>query len=421
MQSLLIRILARLARAILARHRPKVVAVAGSVGKTSTTRAVTAVLGRSFLTRGSAKNHNNEIGVPLTVIGAERTGGRSPFAWAVILWKGLMVAYGPARPYPKVLVLEMATDRPGDLAYLTSIARPDVAVVTAVSEEHTEFLGDLDGVAREEGTIVEALPAEGVAALNGDDPRVAAMAGRTGARVVTYGFGEACRVRAAWRRTESALGTVFTRFGLAIAGREFDINLSGAVGVGNVYAALAAAAVAEALGVDPDFIPYGLAGYQPPPGRLRLLPGIKGTLLLDDTYNASPRAAALALETFREVVQGRPGRRIAALGDMLELGAISEPSHRELGRRAAGTGLDLLVAVGPLSKFTCEEAMAAGMSEKDVFHFHTAAEAGRFLQERLHPGDNVLIKGSRGMRMEKIVKELMAEPERAKELLVGQE
>ncbi len=411
-------LLAFLARAVLARYRPRIVAVAGSVGKTSTTRAVTAVLARSFSVRGSAGNHNNEIGVPLTVLGEARSGGRSPFVWTGILARGFLLAFGPARAYPKVLVLEMATDHPGDLAYLTSIASPDVAVLTAIAEEHTEFLGDLDGVAREEGAVVHALGPEGIAVLNADDPRVAALAEGLGDRAVTFGFGESAQVRAERVGAELALGTVFTRFGLRIGERSLPVNLPGALGEGNVYAALAAASVALALRIDPALIPYGLAEYQPPPGRLRVLPGIKGVTLLDDTYNASPRAVELALKTFRALPAA--GRKIAALGDMLELGALTEEAHRQVGAAAASSGIDVLIGVGPASVFLCEAARRSGLSEDRVFHFPNAGEAGRFLQERLHPGDALLIKGSQGIRMEKIVRELMAEPGRAAELLVRQ-
>lgn len=413
-------LLAFLSRAVLERYRPTVVAVAGSVGKTSTTRAVAAVLGRAFPTRASAKNHNNEIGVPLTILGEASSGGGSPFAWLGILWRGYRLAFGPVQPYPTVLVLEMATDHPGDLDYLTAIAPPDVSVLTAVSEEHTEFLGDLDGVAKEEGTIVRAVAEHGAAALNADDPRVAPMAAGLGERAVLFGFGPGARVRAERVAIETALGTIFTRFDLLIDGVRYPVNLSEAIGEGNVYAALAAAAVALALGLDPAAIPYGLAEYQPPPGRLRVLPGVKRTVIVDDTYNSSPRAALLALRTFRDLPHEGSARRVAALGDMFELGGLTEESHRCVGKAAAESGLDMLIGVGAASVFLCEAARAAGMPEERVFHMHDVAEAGRFLQDRLHPGDAVLVKGSRGMRMERVVKELMAEPERAAELLVGQ-
>jgi UDP-N-acetylmuramoyl-tripeptide--D-alanyl-D-alanine ligase len=420
MTKILQSLLAELVKVVLARYKPRIVAVAGSVGKTSTTRAITAVLARSFPTRGSAKNHNNEIGVPLTILGEAKTGGRSPAAWIGILWRGFRIAYGPAQDFPKILVLEMATDHHGDLAYLTSIAPPDVAVLTAVAEEHTEFLGDLDGVAKEEGTVVSAVRGKGQAVLNADDVRVAAMAEGLGDRAILFGFGPGAKVRAERVTAEVAFGSVFTRFDLRLADQVYPVNLGDALGEGNVYAALAAASVALAFGIEPSVIPYGLAEYQPPPGRLRVLPGIKSTMLIDDTYNSSPLAAELALNTFRALPLVAGGRKIAVLGDMLELGSLTEEAHRRIGTLAAETGLSLLIGVGVASATLCDAAREGGMSDDQVFHHGNAQETARFLQERLQPGDLVLIKGSQGIRAERIVKELMAEPGRAGELLVRQ-
>ncbi len=412
-------LLAFLARAVLERYKPRIVAVAGSVGKTSTTRAITATLARSMPTRGSAKNHNNEIGVPLTILGEAKSGGRSPFAWLGILWRGFRLAFGPAQAYPKVLVLEMATDHPGDLAHLVAIAPPDVAVLTAISEEHTEYLGDLDGVAKEEGTIITSLSKSGIAILNADDARVAAFAA-VAPKAIRFGFDASADVRAERVAPELALGTVFTRFDLVIDAHRYPVNLPGALGNGNVSAALAAAAVALVFHIEPALIPYGLAEYEPPAGRLRVLPGIKGATLVDDTYNSSPRAAELALSTFRGLPLASGGRRVAVLGDMLELGALTEDAHRRVGAMAANSGVETLIGVGTASALLCQSAKEAGMAEDRVFHFSKAEDAGRFLQERLHTGDLVLIKGSQGVRLERIVKELMAEPERAAELLVRQ-
>lgn len=280
MTKTLLKILRTLTVRILARYEPIVVAVTGSVGKTSTSKAITAVLKRSFDVRQSPKNFNNEIGVPLTIIGAERSGGKSPFTWASILWRGLAYAYGAKKSYPKVLVLEMGADHPGDLAYLTEMARPDIAVVTAVSAAHTEFFKDIDGVAQEKGTLVEALPEGGVAVLNGDDPRVRGMAERTKAKKVWYGFSDE-QVRAENVHFESAMGTYFTRFDLKVGQEGLVVTLAESVGPGNIYAALAAAAVGRSLGVTPELLSCGLAEYQPPPGRLRVIRGIKNTTILD--------------------------------------------------------------------------------------------------------------------------------------------
>jgi UDP-N-acetylmuramyl pentapeptide synthase len=266
-------------------------------------------------------------------------------------------------------------------------------------------------VAAEEGTAVEAVPEGGSVILNADDGRVLAMAARTKARVLTFGFSPKADLKARAIETESAMGTYFTRFEIwSTGGRSLPVTLSGAIGDGNVYAALAAAAVAKALGVSDELIPYGLAEYQPPPGRLRLLAGRGGAFIIDDTYNSSPRAAELALKTLAGLSAGQTGRKMAVLGDMLELGEMTEESHRRVGTAAAASGLDLLVCVGPKSRTLCQEAVKNGMHEKSVLHFGSAEEAGHFLHDKITSGDRLLIKGSRGMRMEKAVKILMADP-----------
>lgn len=413
------KLLRALAVRVLERYHPVIIAVAGSVGKTSTRCAVTAAISKAFRARMGAKNFNNEFGVPLTILGEKKTGGKNPFAWLMILGRGTWLAWGPKQVgYPNALVLEMATDHPGDIAYLTAMAPPDVAVVTAVAEEHTEFLGDLDGVAKEEGMIVESLSEDGVAILNADDPRVAAMRSRTKAKVIMYGMkGD---VHAENIETETAMGTFFTRFDLVVKDTRATATLSGCVGEGNVYAGLAAAAVGVAMGMKTEHIPFSLAAYAPPPGRLRPLPSANGALIIDDTYNSSPRAAELALQTLMKLPAPGTPRRIAVLGDMLELGALSESAHRRIGALAASLNVDGLICVGERSTALCEEAKTRGLPAARIHHALDVREAAKWLEGELHVGDVVLIKGSRGMHMERAVKALMAEPERAKELLVGQ-
>ena len=409
-----------LAIRILEKYNPVIIAVTGSVGKTSTVRAIGAVLKKNFSVRVSPKNFNNELGVPLTVIGVSSSGGKSPIAWARIFWKGFSLIYGNKKSYPKVLVLEMAADQPGDINYLTGIARPDVAVVTAVSAAHTEFFGDVAAITEEKGSLLDTLSGDGVAVLNNDDENVRGMGKRTKAKKIYYGIESNVGIKAENIRTEAAMGTFFTRFDLTVDDRAQPVTLSEAVGKGNVYAALAASAVAKAMGMGPESLPFGLAEFHPPPGRLRVLKGIKGTIIIDDTYNSSPKAVEIALEVFSEMKMHSSERKIAVLGDMLELGPLTEEEHKNVGREVKKLGFDILVGVGAHSVYMCREAIRVGMSEDKVFSMHTAEEAGHFLQSRIHAGDMLLIKGSQGVRLEKVVKELMAEPERAEELLVRQ-
>lgn len=418
---LLKKILRHLAKRVLARYNPKIVAVTGSVGKTSTVRAVATVLARHFRVRSTPKNFNNEIGVPLSILGEEKSGGHSPIAWARIFMRGFMLAYGPKRLFPQILVLEMGADHPGDISYLTEIAPPDVAVVTAVSEAHTEYFGTLEAVALEKGSLIEALKPGGTAVVNADDAYTTAMDRHSSeAQILRYGFADTADFQGRDVRYEGAMGTYFTRFTFKRDEKNIEIVLAEALGRGNVLAALAATAVASALKMPSALIPYGLGEYHPPAGRLRVIPGIRQTVIIDDTYNASPRAADIALDVIFNLAPPAGGRRILVMGDMLELGKMTEEKHRELGRAIAHHQPGILIGVGPFASFICEEAVHAGMSVDKVFHMENAETAGRFLQDRIHRGDLILIKGSQGIRLEKAVKELMADPKRAEELLVRQ-
>ncbi|MEK7606703.1 MAG: Mur ligase family protein [Patescibacteria group bacterium] len=409
-----------LARLILKKYQPRIIAITGSVGKTSVKDAIFAVVSKQISAWRSPANYNNELGVPLAIIGA-RSGGRSVFAWLGVFLRALRIIFFPFS-YPKILVLEMGADHPGDIQKLALLAVPEMSVVTAVSSAHTEFFGDIKRVAEEKGRIIDALPRIGVAILNRDDDLAYAMAARSKGRVVTYGFRDGSDVQAREMKMRSggpySLGGV--SFTLRHQGNSLTVFLPGVAGRQHVFAALAAAAAGFSFGMTLAAVVEGLGAYTPPAGRMRLLPGIKNTILIDDTYNASPRAALEALLALKSLADARGGaRRIAVLGDMLELGGETENAHREVGARAAESA-DMLIGVGEASRFLCEEAQKCGMSKSTVAHFHTAAEAGHWLQDEVRSGDVVLVKGSQGVRMERIVKEVMGEPLRAKELLVRQ-
>ncbi|MBI4280569.1 UDP-N-acetylmuramoyl-tripeptide--D-alanyl-D-alanine ligase [Candidatus Uhrbacteria bacterium] len=411
--------LAALAKAVVRKYRPRIVAITGSVGKTSAKEAIVQVLKQSFEARGGAKNYNNELGVPLTVIGA-RSGGRSPLRWLIIFVKGLRLLLGRV-DYPKFLVLEMAADHPGDIAYLADIAPPDIAVITAVAPAHTEFFGSIEAVEKEKATLIERLPPTGLAVLNADDERVRRMAGAAHGRIISYGFETGADVRAEGYvlhfEPREGVADAGLRFELSYQGARESVILKGVAGRPHVLAALAGTAVGLAAGMPLSEIAQGLLRYEGPPGRLRILAGIKGSILLDDTYNASPAAMLEALETLRAVAVEEGCRRVAVLGDMLELGAYGEEGHAAVGQRAAELGIDLLIAVGELSRDLARAGRSAGLPEERVFEFTDREKAGRFAQDRIEKGDVILVKGSRGMRLESVVKELMAEPLRADELL----
>ncbi|MFA6603966.1 MAG: UDP-N-acetylmuramoyl-tripeptide--D-alanyl-D-alanine ligase [Patescibacteria group bacterium] len=401
-------------------QKPVVVAVTGSVGKSSAKQAMGAVLARKFKVGANEKNYNNEVGLPLTILRLP-AGRRSYWKWLKILARAWWKSGRTEADYPQLLILEMAADHPGDIAYLTDIAPPDIAVVTAIGESHVENFGSIANVAKEKQVLVQRLGRDGVAILNHDDELVWAMREKTKAKVMSYGFHEEADVRAVevsmHYDVESEDGCGL-RLKIAAGGSTIPVFLPKVLGRHAAYAALAATAVGLAKGMNLVEIAEGLRAYEPPPGRTRCLAGIKRTLLIDDTYNASPRSTKAALAILRDLPADGERQRIAALGDMLELGTLSVSGHEEVGREAAGVGLDLLVLVGERMGDAQSAALAAGFPADRLVHFSTTEEAGRFVQEKMKKGDIILIKGSRGMHMDKVTKELMAEPLRAAELLV---
>lgn len=411
-----------LARLIIKKYRPTVIGITGSMGKTSAKEAVYFVLKEKLSVRMSPKNYNSEIGLPLSIIGAT-SGGRSLSGWLAVFWKAawLLLFRDPA--YPKVLVLEMGVDHPGDMDYLTSIVKPDVGLETAVSYSHIEYFGSVANIRKEKQILIEQVNNQGLSVLNYDDENTRGMAGVSRARVVTYGLKEGAQLRA------QDIIFNFTRGNYELAGMNFKFNNQGAivpVAMKNVmtesalYAALAAAAVGLHFGMNLVDIARILADYALPPGRMNILPGIKHTFIIDDTYNSSPEAAVAALDILGRMKVEAPAAKYAVLGDMLELGSYTEEGHRRVGQKAAASSLDCLIAVGERSREMMRAAAEAGMDDSCLFYFDQPGEAGRFIQNRLKAGDIVLVKGSQGMRMEKIVKEIMAEPDRAKDLLVRQ-
>jgi len=412
--------LAKDAKTLLTKQKPAIIAVTGSVGKSSTKQAIWAVLKDRFAARVSPKNYNTEFGVPLTILGLELPAFK--LGWLGVLKRAGWRAMFPPKDYPKTLILEMAADKPGDIAYLCDIARPDIAVITTVGESHMEFFGSVDSLVKEKGTLAERTNKDGCVILNRDDEKVWAMRNRTKARVMSFGFHEEADMRALelsinYSHDEEG-GAGGVSFKLAYQGSAVPVHIPNVLGRQAVYAALAAACVGVSRGMNLLEVSEQLAAYEPPPGRMRCLYGIKRTLLIDDTYNSAPKSALAALDALRDVPVGESSRRFAVLGDMLELGPVSVEGHEAVGRHAVECGIDYLVFVGELMGDAEKAARAAGKSQDQMFHFSNTDQAGRFVQERMKNGDVVLVKGSRGMHMEKVVKELMADPMEADHLLV---
>ncbi|MCX6781094.1 MAG: Mur ligase family protein [Candidatus Magasanikbacteria bacterium] len=410
-----------LARAIVKKYQPRIVGITGSVGKTTTRAACVAVLSSRFRVRGSDKNYNNELGVPITIIGVGAPGSNI-FLWLGAFARALRLLLWRDKNYPELLVLELGADHPGDIAHLLSIAPLDVGVVTAVAAAHTEFFKSVAGVLAEKKLVLTELGTDKNAVVNVDDENVHGIIDEIRAPIIGFGFNESATVRGveAAIKYDGEGAPIGTQATIKTFGQDVSLFVQGVLGRPCVYAALAAAAVGRACGLDIEEIQLGLSAFQTPPGRLRIISGIKKTILIDDTYNASPNAAKVALDVLKEIHVSSNGRRIAVLGDMLELGELSEQAHREIGRVVIAAGCDILVTVGAAAKFIADEARVGGMDLNAIFSFDDSVAAGEFLKEKISVGDIILVKGSQGARCEKIVKLLMADPAQAEKILVRQ-
>jgi len=349
-----------------------VIGITGSIGKSSTKELLSGVLGTRRRVLKNPKSYNNEYGLPLSV---------------------LLIG-----PEIDIAVLEMGTFGPGELASLAAIARPSVAVVTNVGHTHLERMGSQDGIARAKGELVAALPPDGVAILNGDDTRVRAMAALTDARAITYGYGAACDLRASAVTDHGLEGLSFT---LAGAGESVCLDHAPLLGVHSVYTALAAAAAALAVGLTLGEVAAGLRQTHAVT-RLVLTPALNGATIIDDSYNSAPASALAALG----ILAHTPAkRRLAVLGDMLELGSYEVEGHRLVGREVARV-VDALLTIGPRARLIAAEAQACGLGADQIRQFEQKDAITQVLREELREGDAVLIKGSRGLALEDVVASL---------------
>lgn len=407
-RSIILAILTAEARLALLKYLPRVVVVTGSVGKTSAKDAVyRAMKGHTFV-RKSEKSYNSDIGVPLTVLGVPNGWGNF-ILWVRNILNGFLILV-IRTPYPQWLVVEVGADRPGDLSRSLRWLTPSIVIATRIPElpVHVEFYGSPEEVFREETFPLSQLGHGGVAVVPADDMRLMAVPLNEGARRLSYGFGSASDVKISKYRI-TALNRLPSgiSFDIGYRAERAHLMMPGIVGKAHANAIAAGIAGAVATSLSLTEATENMHGLMTPPGRMRLVPGLKGTMLIDDTYNSSPVAAEEALHTLKDAPAR--GRRIAVLGDMMELGNYSADEHRKIGvlaRESAG----IVIAVGVRAK---------GFGAAHVFE--RGPDAASFVLSMMEEGDLILIKGSQSMRMERIVKALMAAPENAKDLLCRQD
>jgi UDP-N-acetylmuramoyl-tripeptide--D-alanyl-D-alanine ligase len=353
----------------------RVVGVTGSVGKTTTKELVASVLDKRYCTFKSEGNLNNEIGLPLMLLKLTEAHERA--------------------------VLEMGFYEPGEIKFLSGLASPQIGVVTNVYPVHLERAGSIEAIAQGKGELVEALPPapDGVAVLNYDDPLVLAMRSRTRARVITYGLDPDADV---WADDIESQGLEGILFQLHYRHERLHLRVP-LLGRHSAHTALRAAAVGLVDNLTWQEIIEGLQSLGAAQIRLAAVTGPSGSLILDDTYNASPESVIAALNLLHEL----DGRHVAVLGDMLELGAFEEAGHRMVGRRAREVA-DLLVTVGPRARLIADEARQSGLAPAAVVELADGPAALAYLRAHVGAGDVVLLKGSRGLHLDRVVADLEA-------------
>ncbi len=362
-----------LARSVVTEHHPKVVGITGSIGKTTTKEFTAGLLSRRFRVLRSEKNFNNRIGLPLSLLKYE--------------------------PGQEIAVLEMGTSGPGEILALTRTAPPDVAVITNINPVHLEFLQSLEGIARAKKEILDGAKPGATAVLNGDDNRVLEIGKNWRGRRITFGFSPRCDVRAT---DVHQLGTSGMAFRLHLEDEAAEVRFP--FFYEDFLADLLAAVGASwALSLSFEDIAKGIPGLSPLPGRGRLVRLGRGILLIDDSYNSSPKALEAAL---RGLAALPAKRRIAALGDMLELGSEEAIFHRRAGKHVVDYGWDELWSIGPLAGLIAEGALAAGLPADRIKTFADADDAAAMVSSLVREGDLILVKGSRGIKTDRLVERL---------------
>ena len=358
---------------------PTVVGITGSLGKTSTKELSATLLGIRYNVHATPGNLNNQWGLPLSLLGLE--------------------------PSHQVMVAEMAMSRANEISSLTAIANPSIGVITNVAPTHMENFADLAAVAHAKGELAQELPASGTLIVNADDPRTDAMPKKLAphvTHVVRFGREASADVRATNLVPNSGGWMFDLHIGSTL--RNIDLRLPGSAGVSNF---LAAAATAHALEVSIDEIAGKATQLEPLPNR-GAIHRTGSITLMDESYNASPLAVHIALETFAALPTA--GRRIAVLGDMLEMGDWTDQVHRDAGRKAAEIDVDFLLVVGACAGLMAEGAIATGMTQETIHAFDTAEEAASWLAPRLQHGDTVLVKGSRAVHLERVAQAVTTAP-----------
>ena len=402
------KILAYKAHKYLKEHNTKIIAITGSIGKTSTKEAVYAVLKDRFNVYRSTKGFNTEIGLSLSILQENESGFSSISSWFGILKR---VFFEKKNIY-KNMILEMGADQPNDIKKLIKIAKPSISIITNVSPVHLEEgqFKNIEDIAKEKSTLIKGLSHKNLAILNYDNHYISKM--ETHAKKITYGTSNDVMLKAKSIKTSNK----DIKFIVSYQNEEVEL-IAPVLGSFQIYVLLPAIAVGLKFGMSLKECAESIKKLTPPQGRMSPIEGINGSMIIDSSYNASPETVKKALDLLSEL---KAERKIAALGTMNELGKISRDAHLEIGKKAVGIA-NMIIAVGPEASIIKEGAINAGMEESNIYTFFNSEDAGNFLKKELVNGDLVLVKGSQNkVRMERFIKIIMKNPSKASKLLCRQ-
>ena len=423
LKKIIIEILILESKIVLWKFKPKIITVTGSVGKTSTKDAIYTALKNNLNIRKNQKSFNSEIGTPLTILGLEN-GWNDPIVWLKNIFIGITVSF--KKDYPEWLILEVGSDRPGDVKKVGKWLKPDIAVITAIPKipVHVEFFESPEALAEEDLSIIKFLKPDGTLVLSSDDKIVLAAKERFSGSVYTYGSEENSTVSFSNKNIVYSDSDGYSlpsgiSFKVTNAGNSVPVFLPKVLGVQHILPITASVAVGLSQKIPFLDMIHSLEKFEAPRGRMNIISGKNNSVIIDDTYNSSPAAVQKAIESLVEIET--KGSKIIVLGDMMEIGKYSADEHKKIGELVAKSKIDILISVGIRAQSISKSAIEFGMSDNKVFHFKDYKDVSKLILNNLKPTDIVLLKGSQSIRLEKVVEDLISEDLNKTELLVRQD
>lgn len=425
MEKIITKILRFFTKLVLDKYKPEIIAITGSLGKTSAKEAISQMLSSKYKIWQTKGNFNNQIGVPFTILGVDKSPKKSVIGWLNIFIKSSILILKTNKNYPKKIVVEMGADHVGDIEYLVDFIDVNIGVLTKIAPVHLEFFKSIDNILKEKTKIFKNIPKSGWAVLNIDDEKLNNYKQSiNNCNLMTYGIDHEADVWATDLQIIRRSHFVGMNFKIRYKGNIIPIFLPRALGKTQVYAFLAGASVALIHGINLVEISILADKYFSPRGRTNLLKGISNANIIDDTYNSSPQAVKMALDLLFEIKEKEiiRGKTIVVLSDMLELGESSVEDHKGIGKYIAENSvsrIDYLFTTGEMAKYISESALSSGFDKNTINHFEKKSELIDRLKTIIQDDDLILVKGSRGTKMERVVYEIMADKDLADNLLVS--